>query len=672
MKCGLGKFKPECLQCFANINVAFIAINVAAFLYTFGWGIFVTGLSSIQRRYGLPSWIIGLNAALFETTTMIVVVIVTYLGGGPNSHRPRWIGFGIVFAAFGTLLVACVHFMFDAYDYGQIDTTTQNVSNPFGLCIVGDNSSASSCKASEEQESDYKLSATVLLLVGDSIIGAGFSPILTLGTAYIDDGLPKKKAPLYFGILYAMYPFGLVIGFPFSSLFLSYYVDIDKMSSDEVPITPDDPRWVGAWWMGYLVDGIFVLLSAIPFFLLPKKFRKESTVDKDTEKKTQEDAGTAILDRIKEFPSATRRLLINVTFMTVSIGHAIEAAVVSGTTTFLTKYMEEQFRVTTTLAANLTGICMVAASTIGVLVGGVYLRRMKPSLVNHGKIMVISGVITFILPITLFFLGCEPERFAGVTEPYPGSTSSEWSLEDSCNADCQCSNAAYDPICGVDDVTYFSPCHASCAESINSGNFTSCSCISNVAMPTNGSEALSGMCGEQCNTLMILFVVIAFIYSFSSGVPFTCDVIIALRSVDEDDKPFALGIRQMITQLLGWIPTPLYMGAIIDSVCILWSEDECGVTGACWLYDLKDYRLKVIGFTVGMKFLSLLLFTATWITLKVDAKKKSQELKYKEAEAVKESQETQDDGIDTGTCTGNNDKVPGDASIESWEMATSL
>ena len=31
-----------------------------------------------------------------------------------------------------------------------------------------------------------------------------------------------------------------------------------------------------------------------------------------------------------------------------------------------------------------------------------------------------------------------------------------------CNSRCHCSGRDYDPVCGVDKVSYFSPCHAGC------------------------------------------------------------------------------------------------------------------------------------------------------------------------------------------------------------------
>lgn len=39
-------------------------------------------------------------------------------------------------------------------------------------------------------------------------------------------------------------------------------------------ITPKDARWVGAWWIGFLISSGLMFISAIPFWFLPRSPRK--------------------------------------------------------------------------------------------------------------------------------------------------------------------------------------------------------------------------------------------------------------------------------------------------------------------------------------------------------------------------------------------------------------
>lgn len=41
-------------------------------------------------------------------------------------------------------------------------------------------------------------------------------------------------------------------------------------SSGKLDITPDDPRWIGAWWAGFLLCGALLFLSALFMFGFPQ------------------------------------------------------------------------------------------------------------------------------------------------------------------------------------------------------------------------------------------------------------------------------------------------------------------------------------------------------------------------------------------------------------------
>ena len=65
------------------------------------------------------------------------------------------------------------------------------------------------------------------------------------------------------------------------------------------------------------------------------------------------------------------------------------------------------------------------------------------------------------------------------------------------------------------------------------------------------------------------------------------------RSVEEEEKAFALGIQFVIFRLFGYIPSPILFGAVIDSTCLLWKSTCNGAAGGrCLLYDIVMFRYK--------------------------------------------------------------------------------
>ena len=51
----------------------------------------------------------------------------------------------------------------------------------------------------------------------------------------------------------------------------------------ETDITPQDPRWIGAWWLGFLIFGGVAIIASLPMFFFPKKMR-DRRVDLKEEK----------------------------------------------------------------------------------------------------------------------------------------------------------------------------------------------------------------------------------------------------------------------------------------------------------------------------------------------------------------------------------------------------
>lgn len=45
--------------------------------------------------------------------------------------------------------------------------------------------------------------------------------------------------------------------------------------SADIHINNKDPRWVGAWWLGFIISASVVAIASIPYFFFPKELPRE-------------------------------------------------------------------------------------------------------------------------------------------------------------------------------------------------------------------------------------------------------------------------------------------------------------------------------------------------------------------------------------------------------------
>ncbi|XP_033111468.1 solute carrier organic anion transporter family member 2A1-like [Anneissia japonica] len=68
--------------------------------------------------------------------------------------------------------------------------------------------------------------------------------------------------------------FGPFVGFFTSFQCLSVYVDFYRVDEESIPTDPRDPRWIGAWWLGFVIASVVIVMVSVPLFLFPRKLRK--------------------------------------------------------------------------------------------------------------------------------------------------------------------------------------------------------------------------------------------------------------------------------------------------------------------------------------------------------------------------------------------------------------
>ena len=155
-----------------------------------------------------------------------------------------------------------------------------------------------------------------------------------------------------------------------------------------------------------------------------------------------------------------------------------------------------------------------------------------------------------------------------------------------------------------------------------SDNYTDCRCVAPGPAGTPGHPlhsgvtrvpvATAGPCYTQCR-MMLPFMVLLFCMTLLVAVTQMPVLMVVLRSVEEEEKAFALGIQFVIFRIFGYIPSPIIFGHVIDSTCLLWKQTcEGGQGGRCLVYDIELFRYKYVGICAGIKVLASLIFFLDW------------------------------------------------------------
>ncbi|XP_070838662.1 solute carrier organic anion transporter family member 2B1 [Chaetodon trifascialis] len=572
-------------------------------------GYMKSSISTIERRYGFSSQKSGLLASFNEVGNTVLIIFVSFLGS--RVHRPRFIGGGALLACLASLLMAMPHFLSGQYKY--TDHISSSSDNSTGLCLSERTFTTSSSNQScSQKESPAQQVVYPLLLLGQLLLGIGAVPIQPFGISYIDDFASKKNSPLYLGILLAVTSIGPAFGFITGSLMLRFYVDFDKLSKDEINLDQKDLRWVGAWWLGFLVASCLLFLTALPYLFFPKNMPKEDGTD-DVEstpdcKQQQADPfqELSLLQFLKSFPRIALRTLRSPIYLLVVLAQVNLAALLAGLATFMAKFIERQFSQTVSFSTMMIGGVCIPLAVLGTVLGGVLMRRLNLSVSGAGKLCTAAILLCVFSATPLLLIGCPTQRVAGV---FPHSSDAL-----SCSTSCLCPQEEFNPVCGSDGVEFRSPCHAGCTgmeTDINNKaiNYTECRCVSGLGF------ASPGTCGSGCSHLLLPFMVLIGVTGFIASFSQTPSYMMILRTVPTEDKSFAVGVQYMLFRVLAFMPGPVLYGSVIDTTCILWGK-KCNKQTSCLYYNLDRFRHRFLGLQAVFVCGGLLCFLLTVVVLR--------------------------------------------------------
>lgn len=185
--CGWGALAPKSIQVFNTPRWVLFFLCVASFLQ----GMIINGfintvITSIERRFDLRSYQAGLIASSYDIAACVCLAFVSYFGG--TGHKPRWLGWGVLIMALGSLMFALPHFTTPPYQVSLPEQT--------GMCSTN---RTSPC---QNKEAGGLSSYRFVFMLGQFLHGMGATPLYTLGVTYLDENVNSNYAPVYIGESY--------------------------------------------------------------------------------------------------------------------------------------------------------------------------------------------------------------------------------------------------------------------------------------------------------------------------------------------------------------------------------------------------------------------------------------------------------------------------------------
>uniref|UniRef100_A0A3Q3L5A9 Solute carrier organic anion transporter family member n=1 Tax=Mastacembelus armatus TaxID=205130 RepID=A0A3Q3L5A9_9TELE len=600
------------LLCF---QLFIVALSFAYFSKALAGTYMKSSITQIERRFDLSSMHIGLIDGSFEMGNLLFLAVVSHFGA--KLHRPRLIAVGCFLMAVGAFLTGLTHFFMGCYKYDTMIQAFQNDSENTRCTKVNFMCHYSACV--REPGSNM----WIYVFLGNALRGIGETPVTPLGISYIDDFAKAENSPFYIGKTITL--LGPMFGFLLGSYCAKLYVDIGYVDMESVTISPKDARWVGAWWMGFLVSSALLLISSIPFWFLPRSLpRQEGDMEKSTPAcDTLDRTGEALNNNhnlklteiAKGFFPSLKHLLATPAYFLLLCGSILKFNSFIGLFTFKAKYMEQQFGQSASRANFLIGKTQIGFLAVGIFLGGLMMKRYKLNVVSGAQLSFATSFMAYLLMLLQFGTKCDNIPVAGLTISYNGLVlrhEDDHSLYYTIN--CSCSVEDWDPVCSDNGITYISPCMAGCLGSSGHGKntvFHNCSCVS-ASFPAGSSMSVRlGQCphAKDCSRSFTSYMAVSVLSSFINSLGFTPGYMVIIRCISPELKSLALGMQTLVARTLGGIPAPVYFGALIDSTCLKWSIKKCGGRGACRIYDSDMYRY-AMETNVGIECYSeVMLFT---------------------------------------------------------------
>ncbi|XP_039482175.1 solute carrier organic anion transporter family member 74D [Drosophila santomea] len=603
--CGFSIFRGPALQRFATAHMFVIVYGIASCFLAMAFTYFTGTITTMEKRFNIPTKISGLITVGNDISTVFSSAFLSYYAS--RGHRPRWVALGLLIIAIFCLLMLTPHFFYGPGEEALRLTEEYGVPESFDatLNITEKNDSLCHKKDSKCIEGAGDYTPVVLFFIAQFIGGIGCSLFYAPGLSYMDDNSASSKTPAMLSWSSFLRMLGPAMGFSMVSLCLRLYIDPFKKPL----ITTSDPRWMGAWWLGWILLTIILMISAVFVGMFPK----EMPSAKARRLKADGEGDIPLAERsFQDMLDSLKRLASNKVYVYNMMASILYFFGYMPYWIFTPKYIEIQYRQSASTSTMATGTVALGFSAAGILISGYVISKYKPSARAMASWNFVVDYLTVAGMLCYVLVGCDESDRANSLSIVPTG--------DSCSASCDCEYVYYAPVCSPKNITFISACHAGCTEKAMDklgkaiytgcrcmGNFSSLISISNVTSLASQSQiAMDGACPVDCDKQFLIFLAVMCFLKFVGASGRSSNLLLALRCVPSMDKTFSLGFSSMVYAVLTFIPSPIVFGWMLDSYCLVWGK-TCGSKGNCWIYDTKSLR-----YTMNLVCASLIFLGSFW------------------------------------------------------------
>ena len=370
------------------------------------------------------------------------------------------------------------------------------------------------CGDTEKEDDECEVSNQVkdlgsiaIIFFGQVLFGLVNALFWIFGMTYADDNTTRANSPFQVALSMAGRVTGPTLGYFLGALCL-------KINSEpQSGFDESDPRWIGAWWVGFVVVGALLLMLGPFLTLFPATLplEKSDGMSQNRRKIAKEPESAA--DWAREFSEVSRRLMSNKPYVFNLLSTVAFVFATSGVGTFMPKYLEFQFRQRASTSGGLGGLSKTLSAFVGIVAAGVVMSKVEVRARSAAAYCASGVFLSAMAFVVASQLSCEQGG----------------SIRDEICIDCDCDDAAFAPICAADgETTFASPCHAGCRSAEKSGNQTfyfGCACVakgplglrpfwdreernipllvtSPISAVSSNATAVEGYCPADCSTAL--------------------------------------------------------------------------------------------------------------------------------------------------------------------------